>query len=100
MRRAVLGMVSLAVLVACESDMQVSPAFVEWMEWPADVAPATSYPVRLRGGDNLPCVRREFVVAPRIDSSLVTFEPISCITRTRSPAVRSQRSCRSTGIQR
>ena len=75
MRRVVFVMVSLGVLVACGSDMQVTPAPVGWMEWPAEVAPATPFPVRLSGGDNLPCVRRELVVARRIDSSLVTFEP-------------------------
>jgi hypothetical protein len=68
-------MVSLGVLVACEPDMQVSPTAVAWMEWPAEVAPATPFPVLLSGHDDLPCVRREFVIAPRVDSSLVTFEP-------------------------
>ena len=75
MHRAVLVMVSLGVLVACEPDMQVTATNVGWMEWPAEVAQATRFPVRLRGGDNLPCVRRELVIAPKVDSSLVTFEP-------------------------
>jgi hypothetical protein len=75
MRCVLLVVVSLSVFLACESDMRVSPTAVDWMEWPADVAPATSFPVRLSGYDNLPCVRRELVVAPKIDSSLVTFEP-------------------------
>jgi hypothetical protein len=75
MRCVVMVMVSLGVLVACGSDMHVTPAAVGWMEWPAEVARATPFPVRLSGGDNLPCVRREFVVAPSIDSSLITFEP-------------------------
>ena len=75
MRCVVFVMVSLGVLVACEPDMQVTSTAVGWMEWPAEVAPATPFPVRLRGGDNLPCVRREFVIAPQVDSSLVTFEP-------------------------
>ena len=75
MRCVLLVMVSLGAVVACGSDMQVTPTAVGWMEWPAEVAPATPFPVRLRGGDDLPCVRRELVVGPSIDSSLVTFEP-------------------------
>lgn len=75
MRRVVLVMVSLGVLIACEPDMQVTPTTVGWMEWPAEVAPATPFPVLLRGYDNLTCVRREFVIAPKVDPSLVTFEP-------------------------
>ena len=75
MHRVAWVITSLGVLVACEPDMQMTPTSVGWMEWPAEVAPATRFPVRLRGGDNLPCIQREFVVAPRVDSSLVTFAP-------------------------
>lgn len=73
--RPLLLVACLGVLVACGPDMQVTPTTVAWMEWPAEVSPTTPFPVLLRGYDNLPCVRREFVIAPKVNSSLVTFEP-------------------------
>lgn len=75
MRPVVFAVMCLGVLVGCEPEQQASPVTVEWLEWPAEVAAATPFPVRLRGYDDLPCVQREFVIAPRIDTSIVTFEP-------------------------
>jgi len=64
----------LTALVACESDISVAPATVEWMEWPAEVSVAAPFPVRLivsRPG----CYQGLFKPGTHADESAVTFAP-------------------------
>lgn len=70
----------LVALAACESDIDVSPATVEWMEWPAEVAAATPFTVRLvvsRPG----CYQGTFKAGVSADESAVTFEPYWLVQR-------------------
>ena len=64
----------LTALVACESDISLAPATVEWMEWPAEVSVAAPFPVRLivsRPG----CYQGVFKPGTHADESAVTFAP-------------------------
>ena len=64
----------LTALVACESDISVAPATVDWMEWPAEVSVAAPFPVRLivsRPG----CYQGVFKPGTHADESAVTFAP-------------------------
>ena len=68
---------AVAVLAAgcTDSDLTVVPVEVIWMEWPAEVLPATRFSVRLMGyGPG--CYRTvELRVPVAMDQSAVTFEP-------------------------
>lgn len=69
----------VVMLAACEPDMEVSPATVEWMEWPAEVSAAKPFQVRLlvpRPG----CYRSVFRLGISADESAVTFAPYFLIT--------------------
>jgi hypothetical protein len=64
----------LAVFAACDSGVDVSPGIVQWMEWPAEVAVATPFTVRLL----VPfpgCSRGDFKPGVSADESAVTFAP-------------------------
>jgi hypothetical protein len=62
------------MLVACGPDIEVSPATVEWMEWPAEVSAAMPFQVRLlvsRPG----CRQGAFKLGVSADESAVTLAP-------------------------
>lgn len=65
----------LASLGCTGPDARVHPSIVLWMEWPATVAAAAPFPVRLigYGAECVEVVR--FVTTPTVDVSAVTFEP-------------------------
>jgi hypothetical protein len=65
-----------AVLAACgtEPDTSAMPTFVNWMEWPAEVA--VGAPVAVRLIVDRPCAQIVALRAPAlVDNSAVTFEP-------------------------
>lgn len=77
--RALYYLPIVVMLAACEPDNEVSPATVEWMEWPAEVSAATPFPVRLlvqRPG----CHPSVFRLGISADESAVTFAPYFLIT--------------------
>lgn len=75
MRSASFVLFLLPVAACSEPDTRIEPAQVAWMEWPAEVSAATPFTVRLVG-PRVYCVQVvEFVTAPRVDQSAVTFEP-------------------------
>lgn len=64
----------LAGLTACESDLELQAAVVNWMEWPAEVRAATPFKVRLV----MPfpaCHQWVFKPSVSVDQSAVTFAP-------------------------
>ena len=72
-----LAVVALCVGVtvpACGPDAHVSAALVQWMDWPAEIAPGTPFSVRLIV---LPpsCVWDVFGPGTTVDQSAVTFAP-------------------------
>ncbi len=64
----------IAALAACDSGLNVEPAIVQWMEWPAEVQPATPFAVRLLTPFPA-CHRFVFKPAVRAVDSVVTVEP-------------------------
>jgi hypothetical protein len=64
----------LAVLAACESGVDVAPAVVQWMEWPAEVPVATPFSVRLLV-PRVSCRQGTFRSSVAVDQSAVTFAP-------------------------
>ena len=76
MRPASFVLLLVLPVVACsEPDTRIEAAQVGWMEWPAEVPAATPFTVRLVG-PSVYCVQvMEFVTAPMVDQSAVTFEP-------------------------
>jgi len=76
MRPASFVFLLVVPVAACsEPDTRIEPAQVNWMEWPAVVMAATPFSVRLVG-PRVYCVKvLEFVAAPTVDQSAVTFEP-------------------------
>lgn len=75
MRRWGLAAGALALAACTDSNLQVVPVEVTWMEWPAEVLPATAFNVRLMGyGPG--CYRSvELRVPVAVDRSAVSFEP-------------------------
>src|SRR6266545_2978607 len=63
-----------AALAACESDVDVAPATVQWMEWPAEVPVATPFAVRLLI-PRVSCRQGTFKPGVAADASAVTFAP-------------------------
>lgn len=80
MRPALFVSLFIVVLPACESDLTLSPATVEWMEWPAEVPVATPFTVRLLVG-RPGCVQGEFRPGSSADQSAVTFAPYFLIKK-------------------
>jgi hypothetical protein len=76
MRPASFVLLLAVPVAACsEPDTRFEAAQVSWMEWPAEVPAATPFTVRLVG-PRVYCVKVvEFVTAPSVDQSAVTFEP-------------------------
>src|SRR5258706_2634589 len=76
MRPASFVLLFAVPVAACsEPDTRLEPAQVSWMEWPAEVPAATPFTVRIVG-PSVYCVKVvEFVTAPSVDQSAVTFEP-------------------------
>jgi hypothetical protein len=73
----------LAMLVgvaACDSDLDVQPAIVQWMEWPAEVVAAKPFTVRLLMGFPA-CHKWVFKSAVSVDQSAVTFAPYFLVER-------------------
>jgi len=76
MRPASFVLLLVVPVAACsEPDTRIEPAQVNWMEWPAEVLAATPFTVRVvvYGAYCVEVV--QFVVAPTVDQSAVTFEP-------------------------
>ncbi len=70
----------LAGLTACDSGLEMQPAIVQWMEWPAEVPAETPFAVRLI----VPFVSCDGGVAQltiSTDQSAVTFAPSFLIRR-------------------
>jgi len=83
MRPPVLYYISiLAALAACDSDFDVQPAVVQWMEWPAEVPVASPFTVRLLVTRPV-CYTTVFRPAASADNSAVTFEPYFLVKRQR-----------------
>jgi len=64
----------LAGLTACDSGLEIEPASVQWMEWPAEVSVATPFTARML----VPfpaCHRSVFKPAVSENQSAVTFAP-------------------------
>jgi hypothetical protein len=72
----------LAALAACESDLAVQAAVVQWMEWPAEVLVATPFQVRLLVTRPV-CYTNFFKPAVSADQSAVTFAPYFLVKRER-----------------
>lgn len=64
----------VAVLAGCESDVELAPATVRWMEWPAEVPVATPFTVRLLV-PRVSCRQGRFKPGVAADESAVTFAP-------------------------
>lgn len=64
----------LVALAACDSDVTIEPATVQWMEWPAEVAAATPFRVRLVVAFPA-CHESRFKPAVSADQSAVSFAP-------------------------
>lgn len=77
--RALYYLPIFVALVACEPDVEISPATVEWMEWPAEVPAATPFSVRLIVSRT--CLQGTFQPGISADESAVTFEPYWLIER-------------------
>ena len=77
----------LAPLLACsEPDARIEPAVVVWMEWPAEVAAAKPFGVRLVMYSPGGCQQAfAFESGPTIDQSAVTFEPYFRVSGERYP---------------
>lgn len=67
--------VSVLALAGCDSGLQVLPANLLWMEWPAEAAVGTAFSVRLVGYAPSCYGRQELHVPLRVDQSAVTFQP-------------------------
>ena len=70
----------LAALSACDSDLDMQPAIVQWMEWPAEIVAATPFTTRMV----MPfpaCHRWVFKPAISTDQSAVTFAPYFLVER-------------------
>jgi len=83
MRPALFALLAL-LLAACGSDLRVSPATVEWMEWPAEVPVATPFTARLlisRPG----CFQGVYKPGVTADQSAVTFAPYYLIAGSAPP---------------
>ena len=63
-------------LAACESDTEVQPGNLQWMEWPAEVRANTPFSVRLVIAEPGGCGQQS-IYRPRVftDQSAVTFSP-------------------------
>jgi len=64
----------MAALAACDSGLEIQPAYVQWMEWPAEVSVATPFTARML----VPfpaCHRSVFKPAVSENQSAVTFAP-------------------------
>lgn len=80
MRLSAFATLCIGFLAACDSDLDVQPAMVQWMEWPAEVTAATPFSVRLV----MPfpaCHRWVFKPAVSSDQSAVTFAPFFLVER-------------------
>lgn len=73
MRPAAFATVCFAALGACESDTEIGPVTVQWMDWPAEVAAGTPFAVRLVVFQ--PCAWTGFRAGLAVDQSAVTFAP-------------------------
>lgn len=72
MRPALFVLCAVSV-AACEPEAKIRETTVQWMDWPAEVAAATPFDVRLVVFP--PCVWDAFRAAPSADESAVTFAP-------------------------
>lgn len=70
----------LGGVAACGSGLNVEPAIVQWMEWPAEVQAATPFDVRLLTPFPA-CHRFVFKPAVRAVDSVVTVEPYFLVER-------------------
>jgi len=71
---------TLVAVGACDSGLDVQPAIVQWMEWPAEVQAATPFAVRLLTPFPA-CHRFVFKPAVRAVDSIVTVEPYFLVER-------------------
>ena len=70
----------LAGVAACDSGLDVQPAIVQWMEWPAEVTAAKPFTVRQVMGFPS-CHKWVFKSAVSADQSAVTFAPYFLVER-------------------
>ena len=70
----------LAALAACDSGLDVQPAIIQWMEWPAEVVAAKPFSVHLLTGFPA-CHKWVFKSAVSADQSAVTFAPYFLVER-------------------
>lgn len=70
----------LAGVAACDSGLDVQPAIVQWMEWPAEVVAAKPFSVKLLTGFPA-CHKWVFKSAVSSDQSAVTFAPYFLVER-------------------
>jgi hypothetical protein len=74
MRLAVFACTAIVALSACESDLEVHPATIQWLEWPAEVLVGTPFKAR---SFLLPpvCFEHRFKPGLTLDQSAVTIAP-------------------------
>lgn len=82
MRPAVFAALCLGVLVACESNSnnQVTPVTVQWMDWPAEVNAGEPFRTRLVVW-NVCALDPQFRAGASADQSAVTFSPYFLISK-------------------
>ena len=80
-RPAVYLTMIAAVLAACESDLQVEQAAIQWLEWPAEVRAETPFQAR---AILVPPVCFPHVLKPRVttDQAAVTLSPYFLVQQT------------------
>lgn len=82
MRPAVFTSIAIALILACDSsDLEVQPATIQWLEWPAEVLVATPFEARMM---LIPPVCFPYTFKPGMtrDESAVTFASYFLVQRT------------------
>jgi hypothetical protein len=84
MRPAVFATLCLGVLVACDtnSDHQITPVTVQWMDWPAEVNAGETFRTRLIVW-SVCASNPQFRAGANADQSAVTFSPYFVSTKER-----------------
>lgn len=78
--RAFYCLTLAGALAACDSGLDVQPAIVQWMEWPAEVVAAKPFSVQLLTGFPA-CHKWVFKSAVSADQSAVVFAPYFLVER-------------------
>jgi hypothetical protein len=86
MRYRAFVWLSVLLALACDGpNTHMVPATVSWMEWPAEVVAGTPFAIRLVGFAPFCGPHNDFVAAPQVDDSAVTFQPYFIVPDRQSP---------------